>query len=506
MGERFWETFFVIIYFVGMIVIGIILARRVKSSKDYLAGGRNLPLWLVTATLFATWWGGGTVLGGSGEAFHTGFHGVMYDPYGAGLTLVLAGLFFMKIVHDAKVNTAAQFFSCRYGPWAASWSGLLMVPTYCLWAAVQLVAIGKIFEFLLGWPYAVTILVGTAIILFYMVLGGILAVAWTDFIQVTLVLLGLIIVLPLSIKAAGGWGNVVEATPNHFFAFFPAEGSELAPPTLSGWVWWFGAILGVGLGTLAAPDLYQRAIIAKSGKTANNAALISGFGYWSLGVVPVFLAFTAIALISQGVLSGDIINEDSEKLILVLTRLVLPPAFSGIFIASLLAAVMSSGDSAIFAPAAVLANDLYKPMYEKSAGKSLSDDGLMNASRVCVLIVAVISLLIAFFYANMYDLLVVAFQLLFHVLFFPLVLGTYWKRANAPGAVASMITGFVLSVGWMLLSGTMFPGPEWVWALGPGTVGGVVMVIVSLLTQKTYPPKPLVSTEGEVLKWAELAK
>lgn len=112
------------------------------------------------------------------------------------------------------------------------------------------------------------------------------------------------------------------------------------------------------MGTLAGPDLYQRAIIAKSGKTAARASVTSDIGYWILGVIPVYPAFVAITLIAKGALPAamaDIINEDSEKLILVLTRHVLPPALAGIFIASLLAAIMSTGDSAIFATGAVLA-------------------------------------------------------------------------------------------------------------------------------------------------------
>ncbi len=109
------ETITIVIYLAAMAAIGLALARKIKGSQDFLVAGRKLPIWLVTATLFATWWGGGTVLGGSGAAFHDGFYGVIYDPYGAGLTLILAGFFFMKIVHDAKVNTLAQFFSCRYG-------------------------------------------------------------------------------------------------------------------------------------------------------------------------------------------------------------------------------------------------------------------------------------------------------------------------------------------------------------------------------------------------------
>ncbi|MCF8068994.1 MAG: sodium/solute symporter [Desulfobacterales bacterium] len=509
METNFSELFFVILYFIGMIVVGVVITKRVKGSEDYLAAGRNLPGWLVTATLFATWWGGGTVLGGSGAAFHDGFHGVIYDPYGAGLTLLLAGLFFMKIVHDAKVNTAAQFFSCRYGTWAAKWAGIMMVPTYCLWAAVQLVAIGKIFEFVLGWPYAVAILIGAAIVIFYTVLGGMLAVAWTDFFQVIILLVGLIVIFPLSVKFAGGWDAVVAATPAHFFKIFPAEGSAMATPDLGGWLWWLGALLGVGLGTLAAPDLYQRAIIAKTGKTAATASLVSGAGYWILGAIPVYLAFVAITLIANGTLSpelSELVTEDSEKLILVLIRLVLHPALAGIFIASLLAAVMSSADSAIFAPAAILSNDLYKPLHKNIKGEALSDKGLTNATRITVVIVASTALLIGFFYDNMYDLLIVAFQMLFHVLFFPLVLGVYWKKANAPGAVSAMITGFVLSVGWMFIEGSMFTEPEWLWALGPGTVGGIVMVIVSLATEKSHAPLPLTSTDGEILKFAELAK
>jgi Na+/proline symporter len=318
----------------------------------------------------------------------------------------------------------------------------------------------------------------------------------------------LIIILPLAIRLAGGWAEVKAATPAHFFKIFPARGSEWAPPTLGGWAWWWAALLGVGLGTLAAPDLYQRAIVAKSGKVAAGSSLTSGIGYWVLGAIPVWLAFIAITLMANGGMPeamAEMINEDAETLILGLTRLVLPPALGGIFIASLLAMIMSSGDSALFAPAAVLANDIWKPLFEKSAKKELSDAGLMSAARWSVLIVAAFALIIGFFAETMYDLLIVAFQLLYHVLFFPIILGVYWKKANAPGAVAGMITGFLFIIVWMVIAGTMFPEPEWASTLVPGGVGGVVMVIVSLITQKRRPPQPLYASDGKVLKFGELA-
>lgn len=509
MGISALEYVIIIGYLIGMVIIGVIVSRRVKSSDDYLAGGRRQPYLIVTATLFATWWCGGTILGGAGAAFHGGFHGVMYDPYGAGLTLVLAGLLFMKIIHDAKVNTLAEFFTGRYGPWSSRVSGIVMIPTYALFTAVQLVGMAKIFQFILGWPYAWAMVLGAAIILIYTVLGGIMAVAWTDVFQISIALIGIIIIFPLATRMAGGWQAIREATPTHFFKFFPAAGSELAPPTLSGWLWWLGAVLSVGLGTLAGPDLYQRAIMAKNGRVAKAASLTSGFAYWGLGVIPVFLAFAAITLLANGVLGPDaaaIIEGDSEQLVLVLAKAVLPGALAAIFIAALMAAIMSTGDSAIFATAAVLANDIVKPIYEAGGEKKMTDRGLIASTRISVAVVTVVSVLIAFFYANMYDLLIIGFQLLFHILFFPLILGVYWKRANAVGSIAGMLTGFLVIMIWMIAAGTMFPEPEWLSSLGPGAAGGVVMILVSLATGKTNSPLPLRATDGTVLKWPELAK
>ncbi len=495
------EIITIVIYLAAMLVIGYVVSRRIKDSDDYLAGGRNMPLWLVTATLFATWWCGGTVLGASGAAYHGGFHAVIYDPYGAGLTLVLAGLFLMKIVHDAKVNTLAQFFTCRYGKWAAGYSGIVMVPTYALFTAVQMVAAGKIFEVVLGWNYTFSIMLGALIVLVYTFLGGIKAVAWTDFVQVILMLIGIALIFPLAVKLAGGWDKVVAATPPTHFDFFPSKGAGIGD-----YLWWWGALLGVGLGTLAGPDLYQRAIIAKNGKTASIASVTSGVGYWFIGLIPIYLGFVGIALVSQGVLDAGVIDADSEKIILLLSRMVFSPVVAGIFLAATMAAVMSSADSAVFATAAVMSNDLVKPLYEKRSGKEMSDKGLITATRYCVVAFTIIALVIGLNYSVMYDLLIIGFQLLFHMLFFPLILGVYWKRANATGAVWGMTSGLVIAMTWLIASGTFYPEPEWLWTLGPGIVSGIIMVVVSLATQAKDPTKPLYSTDGRIPKFADLEK
>jgi solute:Na+ symporter, SSS family len=502
------ELVVVVMYLAAMIVVGIIIARRIKGSDDYLAGGRNKPFWLVTATLFATWWCGGVVLGASGAAYHDGFMGAIYDPYGAGLTMILAGFLTMKIVHDAKVNSLGQFYSLRYGPWASKFSGIVIVPAYTAFVTGQLVAIGKVLQSLMGWNYGVSILVGTLIILSYTILGGILAVAWTDIIQIVLLLIGIIILFPAVINLAGGWEAVTAAAPATHFALFPtAAVRELG----FGWLWWLGAFLGVGLGTMAGPDLYQRAIIAKDGKTAMKASVTAGVGYWVLGALPVIIGIAGISLVQSGVIDPALIEEDSEMLVLMLASKVFPPILNGIFLASLVAAIMSTADSGIFATAAVLANDIIKPFYEKAGTKTMTDKQLIFATRVSIVGIAALGLVIGLGLPNIYTFLIIGFQLLFHSLFFPLILGIYWKKANATGAVAGMIVGVTIPIVWLLIGG--FDGiyvingvdVEWIWALGPGVVSGLVMVIVSLATQTSNPPQPLYNSEGKVLKFPELA-
>lgn len=501
------ELIVVIMYLVAMIVVGIIIARRIKGSDDYLAGGRSMPFWLVTATLFATWWCGGVVLGASGAAYYDGFMGAIYDPYGAGLTLILAGAFTMKIVHDAKVNSLAEFYSCRYGSWASKFSGIVIIPAYTAFVTGQLVAIGKVMQSMLGWNYGVSILIGTLIILAYTVLGGILAVAWTDFIQVILLLIGVVILFPAVINLAGGWEAVTAAAPATHFALFPtAAVRELG----FGWLWWLGAFLGVGLGTMAGPDLYQRAIIAKDGKTAMKASITSGVGYWVLGALPVIIGIAAISLVESGILDAAAVEADSEMIVLMLANKIFPPIINGIFLASLVAAIMSTADSGLFATAAVLSNDIIKPIFERKGARKMDDKGLILATRISIVVIAVIGLWIGLGLPNIYTFLIIGFQLLFHSLFFPLILGIYWKKANARGAVAGMIVGVIIPLSWLLIGGFdsiyVIGGAdiEWIWALGPGVISGLVMVIVTLATQKSDPPKPLYSTEGKAIKFAEL--
>ncbi|HHX86773.1 MAG TPA: hypothetical protein GX693_01185, partial [Firmicutes bacterium] len=177
----FYGIFFAI-YLLVLIGISWYASRRIEESADYLVAGRRLPYHLATATLFATWFCGGTIVGGAGTAFEFGFWntteawGVIPDPYGAGLCLMLAGLFYMPLLRRMEGLTLADFFEVRYNQATATLSGVTMGVTFLFWTAVQIIAFGKLFTILLGIDYTISILIAVGVMLIYILLGGLLAI------------------------------------------------------------------------------------------------------------------------------------------------------------------------------------------------------------------------------------------------------------------------------------------------------------------------------------------
>ena len=134
----------IVLFLVGIITVGKIASRRVKTADDYMIAGRGAPLFLIVGTLFATFWGGGTIIGATGAAYNDGIFGVVEDPFAAGLALVILGLFFVKILRNLKIKSIGELYNKRFGKSAGYFASALMIPTYIIWTAVQLVAIGKI--------------------------------------------------------------------------------------------------------------------------------------------------------------------------------------------------------------------------------------------------------------------------------------------------------------------------------------------------------------------------
>lgn len=491
------EITIILLFLIGMVVVGLIINKKVEDLDDYLVGGRNVPTWAITGSLFATFWGGGTVLGSAGAAYHGGILETIADPFAAGLALVLIGIFFVSPIRRLKLNSVSELYLIRYSDGVSIFASFLMLPTFTLWTAVQIIAIGKVMNILLGLSYTLSIIIGALVIVAYTYLGGLLAVVWTETIQMFIILLGLFILLPISIKHAGGFGEMSNFTPEGFWSFIP-RGENLV-----GWLTYISAWAGMALGNIPSPDIAQRAFSSKDEKTARDGSIYAGILYWIIGFIPILFSLVAITMVGKGMIPGEIFTQDSEMVIPYLAKTLLSPIGLGIFVGSLMATVMSSASSSIFASAVILSNDIYK--YSKELkGNNIGDEKALKVTKICVLIIGVLSLAVSFYAESLYDLMVFSFTILFNCLFFPFIFAFIWKRANAYGALSGMAVGFLITLAGCIIERTFVPEPEWFFTLVPAFANFLAMVTVSLATQRKNPPKALATKDGEIIKWGDL--
>ena len=140
----------VLIYMACMLIVGYWSSKRIKNLADFLVAGRRLPFYLAVATLFATWFGAGSCMGASGTAYSKGLMGVIADPFAAGLSLILAGLFYVAFLRRLELLTVTDIFGRYYSKNSEIFASILMVPVYIGWLGSQMVALGYIFNVLTG--------------------------------------------------------------------------------------------------------------------------------------------------------------------------------------------------------------------------------------------------------------------------------------------------------------------------------------------------------------------
>jgi Na+/proline symporter len=303
----------IIVLFIGFIIlVGVIASKKAKDSDGYLTANRNNGYFLIVGTLFATFWGGGTVLGGSGAAFNDGVIGVIEDPFAAGLALILVGVFFVKSLRKLNLTSVGELYSKRFNKNVSYGASALMIPTYVIWTAVQLLAIGKIANTLFGVNFMLTFLLGSVVVVLYTVLGGLLAVVWTDAIQMIIIFVGLIMIVVVGVNVVGGFDVLSSNTPTEYWNFLPSEGNGVS------WIAYVAMWVGMALGNIPSPDIAQRAFIAKDAKTAQKGMITAGLLYWTVGFIPIIIALIGITMINQGLLSPEMISsisEDSDYLV-----------------------------------------------------------------------------------------------------------------------------------------------------------------------------------------------
>ncbi|MES3003309.1 MAG: sodium:solute symporter family protein [Pseudomonadota bacterium] len=464
---------FVVLYLVGTLGIGVWAGTRIKNTADFAIAGRSLPLVMVVTTTFATWFGAETVMGIPAKFVQGGLNAIVEDPFGAGTCLILVGLFFATKLYRQNLLTIGDFYRQRFGRGIEVFCSVAIILSYLGWVAAQITALGLVFSVLTNGAMSETtgMIVGTMAVLVYVVIGGFLAVAWTDFIQMIVLVIGLSIIAFFSADLAGGSDKVFAMVQSKdLYNFLP-------PPTFSEIAFFIGAGLTMMLGSIPQQDVFQRVMSARDEKTARRGAVIGGVSYILFAFVPMFIVASAVVVMGDSALA--MAKDDYQRLLPTFVLTKMPLVMQILFFGALLSAIKSTSSATLLAPSTSFVENILKNMRP-----GMTDKEQLFAMRVTIVVftAAVLAYAIAMKGTSIYDLVSSAYQVTLVGAFVPLVLGLYWKRATTQGAIVSLAAGICT---WLLF----FPqlGGEALAKFFPGQLAGLAAAFVGMVVGSLAP-------------------
>lgn len=424
----------VIAYVLVMIPVGLYASRKVKSTGDYVLAGRSLPFYMALATVFATWFGSESILGASTKFAEGGFGNVIEDPFGAALCLIIAGLFFNRKLYNLSFLTIGDYFKSRYNTIIAIFLSISIIISYFGWVAAQFLALGLVLSTVipalsLQWA----ILFAAALVTMYTFFGGMYSVATLDTIQVVVITLGLGVVFACAMSKIGGIDMLVAQTPPEFWRVTPHMSSSLTE-----WIIFVTALMTIGFGSIPQQDVYQRAMSAKSATVSVWASVVGGLLYFSVVLMPLFIAGAA------RILYPDVLATNPQNLVLTLIEDHTPLIVQVLFFGALVSAIISTASGALLAPGTLLAENVIKPFFNE-----ISDKFRLSIIRIAVIAIAFGGTILALKDdARIYELVSGAYSVTLVAGFIPLAVGLYSKKANSFGALISIIAGLGMWQYW----------------------------------------------------------
>lgn len=441
----------IVVYVVIMLLIGYFSSRKISGMEDYLVAGRRLPLWMATATLLATWFGAGSSMGVAAMTYTNGIGGVLADPFGASISLILAGIFVVGMLRKLKCLTVTDIISRQYGNGAGAYASLWMMPVYIGWLGSQMLGIGTILHMLLGVDVLWGTVIGAAVVLIYTYAGGMWAVTLTDMLQVTLIAAGLIIILPGALGEAGGFEKLYASLSKADLSLAIPPAAQGTSRTMNDWSYYIGSWIIMGLGCMVGQDLLQRSLASKDEKVAIASSVISGFFYLMIAMIPVTIGFAArIVLPKYGITAAAMGNNLENQVLPQMAMIVLGklhPVLLVLFFSALISAIISSADSSLLAGSSLFCNNVLKPFIP-----NVSEKNFLRITRFSTVLLTVISLYFAISVQNIYVLMKNSWVTQLVVVFLPVMTALYVPKASKNAAWSAMIVSTVVWLGYCAVS------------------------------------------------------
>ncbi len=421
-----------ILLYLGLSIgVGLYAATRVRGAADFAVAGRRFGTPVVTATVFATWFGAETVLGIPATFLKEGLRGLVADPFAAVACLVLVGVVFARPFFRMEGLTLGDYFRARYNRSAEVALTLCIAFSYLGWIAAQFVALGLAFNVLSAGAIDTRtgIVIGAGVVLVYTMAGGMWSVALTDYLQAVMIVAGLAYCAWVAADLAGGASRVLEVAGADGRMRLLPEGDARSVMA------WITAGLVVALGSIPQQDVFQRVKSSRDEATAVRASILGGFAYLAVAAIPIFLACAALAIDPAGV---ERLAADDPQLILptlILERT--PPVVQALFFGALISAILSTAGGALLAPAVALAENVVRPWVKPKGDRALLATMRLTVAgfAAAVLAMALTSKL------SIYQLVNESGKVVLVTSFVPLAAGIFWPRATARGALAAIGCG-----------------------------------------------------------------
>lgn len=461
---------FVILYLAVSIGIGLFAATRVHNTKDFAVAGRSLPMPIVMATVFATWFGAEAVMGISATFAKEGLRGVVADPFGSSLCLVLAGLLFAPRFYRLNLLTVGDYYRQRYDRRVEVLCTLCIVASYVGWVAAQFKVLGLVLNVVTGGGISqpVGMVIGALIVLTYTTFGGMFSVAILDFAQLSVIIGGLLYIVSVVSDLTGGIGAVIShAAQAGKLEFFP-------PASANAWIPFVGAAVTMMLGSIPQQDVFQRITSAKDERTAVRGSLLGAILYFCFCFVPMFIAYSA--LLVDPVKFGALLELDSQMILPTLIMDHTPALAQVMFFGAVLSAVMSCSSATLLAPSVILSENVIKEALPR-----MDEWALLRTMRIVLVCFAAFVLAIALGSdSSIYKLVVNTYKVTLVAAFVPLAAGLFWPNATSLGALCAITAGLL---SWLALEAFGPGNPVWPAQLVGLLMAGLGMVVGSHLTR-----------------------
>lgn len=432
--------------FIVVFLIGVYASRRVQATahnkflQEYFLGGRELGGLLLAMTMIATYGSASSFIGGPGIAYNMGLGWVLLSSIQVVtgyIVLTVLGKKFAIIAREMEAITLIDYLKGRYNNKVVVILSALCIIIFLFSATVaQWVGGGRLIESLTGMSYTTSLFLFTFFVLVYVLMGGFRAVALSDTILGLIMLVGTTIILIGTIVAGGGISNImqelVQINPN-LVTPFGADGSLTKVYVSSFWIL-------IGVGVVGLPQISVRAMSYKNSKAMHQALII---GTVVVGTIMIGMHLTGV--FARVVLPGV---DVPDKVMPLLAMKVLPPWLAGIFLAAPMAAIMSTVNSLLLLVSSSIIKDIYVNYINENAADQIVKRGTLWITAIVGLLVYAAAIKPPDFliWLNLFS-----FGGLEAAFIWPLVLGLYWRKGNAAGALASIIVGVGSYMGFHLL-------------------------------------------------------